>query len=147
MRKALPTLVLAALLLGWMSPPRANFVHFHLSGLSGATVRMIWHPYAGAAGTTIDRQQHNLERMGSVPNRPDSLRRWMDPTSRDTTLGEVPADYVVDMNAGPVVIESVNDDSLDLVARLIGSGMSVSGHGLRFTVTADGHTVRVKGER
>lgn len=144
MRRALPLLTATALLLAGARPQRANFVHFHVTGPTSASIRAIWHPYAGAEGTTVDQQQRNLRRMmGPVPDRPDSLRRWRDPGSRDTLMGTIPTDYVVDMNAGPVVIESVTGDSVTLNARLIGSGMSVSGRGLRFTISADGGTVRM----
>lgn len=137
-------IVMAGLLAGWRGDPDANFVHMHVTGAATDSVRAIWRPHAGVIGTTVRDQQAAVGRMRAVPNFADSARRWRDPDVRDTIVGSLPIDFVVDMNSGPVVVEALGDGSITIEAQLTGRAFAEKASGRQLTVSADGTRVRIK---
>jgi hypothetical protein len=118
-------------------PARANMLHIRVTAPNATPLRAIWHPRAGVIGTTVDDQQRPL--LYPLVRPPvDSLRRWRDPLARDTVRASTPVEFVVDMNQGPVRIEVVNADTVEVEAQLApGRGPIVRGRGRAFNVEAD----------
>ncbi len=100
----------------------------------------MWRPRAGVIGTTVDDQQRPLQRnpLGVQPPA-DSLRRWRDLDARDAVNVSTPAEFVVDMNNGPVRIEVLDADSVDVETQLAPArGPLVRARGRTFVIEADG---------
>ena len=91
---------------------RANFVRVYLTAPDGAAAQVIWRPYAGAVGVDFGARQRRLMAASQWRSNPDSLRRWNDPTVRDTVPLRVPASLLVDMTGGPFLIEATGRDSI-----------------------------------
>ena len=116
---------------------RANFLHIAVTAPESATVRAIWRPYAGAVVSRGEDQQAALRGRRGITNA-DSVRRWRDPDVRDTILVKAPAEFLVDMMAGPVVVEAVVD-SVKVEAQLsVRRGPLVSAWGKAVVVDSDG---------
>jgi hypothetical protein len=125
---------------------RANFVRIHVDGAAGTEIRVIWKPYAGAVGTTVASQQAGVRSMHDVPNFPDSMRRWRDPSVRDTVISTLPVDYVVDMNGGPISIESLSKKKVDLEAQTTRGGPISKANAKSFRISADGYRVVIESQ-
>lgn len=139
--------VIAALtVLGAAKPLPANFLQIVISEPDSATVRVIWRPYAGAVSSRGEDQQARLRTRRGVTNA-DSLRRWNDPSSRDTVLIGTPAELIVDMTAGPVIIEAAKD-SVRVEAQLTPRrGVVVGTWGAVLVVESDAITPSVTRKR
>lgn len=127
------TAAVAATLIGMSPAPRANFLDVSVSAPRAVTVRAIWHPYQGAA--TFQEQQAAILRR---PRDPDSLRRWRDPNALDTVTVRTPTGFVIDMNGGPVVIETTGDSILVEAQLAPARGRRASAWGKKLIIESDG---------
>ncbi len=124
---------------------RANMLHIRVNATHTTQLRAIWHPRAGVIGTSVDDQQRPLLNARDVRPPADSLRRWRDPLARDTINTSTPVEFVVDMNNGPVRIEVVNGDSVDVEVQLAPErGPLLRARGQTFIVDADGRTPTIQ---
>ncbi len=132
--------------LAWSHPPmRANMLHVRVSGPHGTPLRAVWPARAGVIGTTVDDQQRPLLNPLGLPIPPDSLRRWRDPLARDTVRATAPVEFVIDMNSGPIRIEVLSADTVDVEAQLApGRGPIVRARGRTFVVEADGRAPSIQ---
>jgi hypothetical protein len=97
----------------------------------------------GAVTSSGADQQAALRARRSITH-PDSIRRWRDAAARDTTLVRAPAEFLVDMTAGPVVVEAVGRDSIRVEAQLSPRrGPIVASWGRALRIESDGVTPRV----
>ena len=129
------------------SEGRANFVHVAVTAPPGAPVRAIWRPYAGAVTSKGEDQQAALRARRRVTH-PDSLRRWQDPAARDTVVVKAPAELLIDMSAGPVLVEALESDSIHAEVQLSPRrGPVVASWGRALTIDSDGRTPRVTRRR
>jgi hypothetical protein len=120
-------------------PPRhANFLRIAVTSATPGAARAIWRPYAGAVGSG-NEQQNALQRRRPFWTNADSLRRWQDTTVRDTIRIETPAELIVDMTGGPITVEAVGVDSIQVRAQLTPSrGPVASIWGRSIVVSSDG---------
>ena len=126
---------------------RANFLRVRVTAASAAAVRAIWRPYAGAVSSRGEDQQAALGARRRITH-PDSARRWRDPAARDTVTVWTPAEFIVDMAAGPVVVEAVGRDSVRVEAHLSPRrGRAVAAWGQALRIESDGITPRVRRRR
>lgn len=109
--RTLVAVLVALTVLTPSKPIPANFLKIVVSGRDSAMVRVIWFLYAGAVRSRGEDQQARLKARRAFENA-DSLRRWHDPKSRDTLLIKIPAELIVDMSPGSVVIQAVRDSIL-----------------------------------
>jgi hypothetical protein len=122
------------------STPRANFLVIEVNSAAPVTVRAIWRPFAGSF--SFEEQQARIRAIRGT-TQPDSVRRWNDPGALDTVVAKSPTAFVVDMTAGPVVIETTGD-SIRVDAQLTPRrGQLVSAWGKRLVVESDGITPSV----
>jgi hypothetical protein len=129
------------------SEPRANFLHVWVTAQQGESVRAIWRPYAGAVASLGQDQQAALRARRQITH-PDSLRRWADSTARDTIVVSAPAEFLVDMTGGAIVVESVGNDSLRVEAQQSPwRGPIVSAVGRSLLLDADGVKPEVRRRR
>src|ERR1051325_5533642 len=115
-------LICASLLAIFASDTRteaqANFVHIAVTAAVPTSMHAIWRPYAGAISATGAEQQARLAWRRIFEANPDSVRHWQDETAKDTIRVTTPTEFVVDMTAGPVVIEALGSDSIRVEAQL-----------------------------
>ena len=79
---------------------------------------------------------------------PDSVRHWRDPAARDTIAMKTPTEFVVDMTGGPIVVESLGQDSVHVETQLTprrGPIVAVWGH--KLIIDSDGLAPRVDRRR
>lgn len=120
-------------------PARANMLHIRVTAAHVATLRAIWHPRAGVIGTTVEDQQRPLLNPLGVRPPADSLRRWRDAAARDSVTASTPVEFVVDMSHGPVRIEVISPDTVEIEAQLApGRGPIMRLRGRAFDLEADG---------
>jgi hypothetical protein len=125
----------------FQSVRRADMLHIRVSAAHATPVRVIWYPRAGVIGASVDDQQRRLQNPLRVQPPADSLRRWHDPLARDTVRASTPVELVVDMTQGPVRVEVVGIDSVEVEAQLAPArGPLVRARGRTFVVEADGRT-------
>jgi hypothetical protein len=122
---------------------RANFVRVVVTAPPSAAVRAIWRPYAGAVTSNGEDQQGALRARSRVTH-PDSLRRWRDPAARDTVVARAPAEFLVDMTAGPILVEAVGRDSIHVGVQLSPQrGPVAASWGRALQIESDGLAPRV----
>ena len=119
---------------------QANFVHVVVTASHPVTIHAIWRPLAGAVGSDLENQQTAIRTRS-----PEDLRRSMDLSLRDTIVARTPAHFVIDMTAGPTIIEARGSDSIRVQAQLLTArGMIAATWGRKLVVTADGIQPRVE---
>ncbi len=126
---------LAVALMAASPAPRANFLQISVTAPQAVTVRAIWRPLAGAM--TFQEQQATIMARRAVAT-PDSLRRWRDSSATDTLVARSPASFVVDMNGGPIVIETTGDSILVEAQLTPARGRLVSAWGKKLVIESDG---------
>jgi hypothetical protein len=123
---------------GTVALPRANFLRIVVDRPAHGRVRVIWRPYAGAAGDGY-AQQSAVRGRGRFRANADSVARWADESARDSVVREIPAVFTVDMTGGPIVIESVTSDTVHVAVQLTPErGPRVRRWGRRLEVRSDG---------
>ena len=134
MRAIVTHSIVAMAAMAFPGEPKANFLHIVVTATHPVTIHAIWRPFAGAVGADGENQQAALRTRG-----PEGLRRSLDLSVRDTIVVRTPADFVIDMTAGPAIIEALGTDSIRVQAQLLpGRGAIVARWGRRLVVTADG---------
>lgn len=135
----------------WAAGPtrRANFVRITVDHPAAGRVRTIWRPYAGAIGAdAFVAQQAALQRRRAFATNADSVARWRDEEARDTIVRAVPVEFIVDMTAGPVAIESVTPDSVQVTVQLTPErGPRIEAWGRALLIDSDGRAPRVARRR
>ena len=126
-------------------PVRANMLHIRVSAPHATRLRAIWHAGSGVKGATVAEQQRRfLNPLGGRPPA-DSLRRWNDPGARDTVNASTPVQFVVDMNDGPVRLEVLGGETVEVEAQLSPArGPLARARGHAFIIEADGHAPTVQ---
>jgi hypothetical protein len=127
--------------------PRANFLNISVTAPQAVPVWAIWRPYAGALGDGRE-QQYRLRNRHHWTSNPDSVRRWQDPAARDTVRMTTPAEFTVDMMAGPIVVMSAGRDSVRVAAQLAPwRAPIVASWGHLFEISSDGITPQIDRRR
>ena len=126
--------VVALAAMAFPGEPQANFVHIVVTATHPVAIHAIWRPFAGAVGSDFENQQAALRTRA-----PEGLRRSMDMSLRDTIVVRTPAHFVIDMTAGPTIIEAPGTDSIRVQAQLLPARGTIAARwGRKLVVTADG---------